>query len=89
MKSALEPSPFERLSKGRNHVTGKDIRRLVREHCAIEGGQKAFAELHGLSEALVSQVVNGKKKPGPSIARAVGYGKITAFTPLQKNEQGA
>jgi hypothetical protein len=41
------------------------------------GSQKAFAEQHNIS--YLSDVLKGRRKPGPSILRAVGYKTGTVY----------
>lgn len=53
-----------------------DVQRMLRTACAEAGGQKAFAEAHGLSPAYVSDVVTARKVPGTAIAEALGLVRL-------------
>lgn len=55
---------------------------VLRHRCDAWGGQRAFCASVGLSETLISLVLAGKQKPGPKIARALGYQKKVVFVPL-------
>lgn len=70
-------------------LSGDDIRSVLRIRCEQWGGQGAFAASVGLSETLVSLVLAGKQKPGPKIARALGYQKKVVFVPLQSKKDEA
>ena len=70
-------------------IEGADIVRLLRMRCDESGGQGAYAAAAGLSETLISLVLSGKQKPGPKVARALGFRKKFVFVPLQQTKQGA
>jgi hypothetical protein len=58
------------------------ITKLLRK--AVEpSGQAEWARANGMSQAYVNDVCNFKVKPGPKIARALGYRKKAVFVPLQ------
>ena len=44
------------------------------------GSQSAYAELLGVSDAMVSSVVNGKKKPSQVMLDDLGYNKVRVST---------
>lgn len=70
-------------------IDAGEIVRLLRMRCNELGGQGAFAAAAGLSETLVSLVLSGKQKPGPKVARALGFRKKCVFVPLQQTKHGA
>lgn len=49
-------------------------------------GQAEWARQNGLSQAYVNDVCNFKVKPGPKIAKALGYRKKAVFVPLQPQQ---
>jgi DNA-binding transcriptional regulator YdaS (Cro superfamily) len=59
--------------------TASDVRRLLRRACIDAGKQEAVAALCGVSGAYISQVMLGKKPPGPSIARGLGLERVVAW----------
>ncbi len=56
-----------------------DFHRVMREACAIAGGQKAWAERHGISQQYVSDVLNSRRKPGLMILQALGLQLATRY----------
>ena len=71
-----------------SYIDADSLREQLKVVCAGHGGQAGFAARSGLSEALVSDVIRAVVKPGPKIARALGYRKAVVFFPLpsQKSE---
>lgn len=45
---------------------------LIRKHVAEAGSQSAFARAHGLSNAYVSDTLNGRREPSQAILGTVG-----------------
>lgn len=66
-------------------IEGLNDRGLARLLCKAvkDVGQSAWADSHGVSQQYVNEVVNFKTKPGPKIAKALGYRKKSVFVPLQ------
>jgi DNA-binding transcriptional regulator YdaS (Cro superfamily) len=62
-----------------------DLRQILRHRCESAGSAAKFARQADLSEGLVSQILSGRQKMGPKMARALGYRKIIRFEPLQPN----
>lgn len=56
-----------------------DLYALLRTQCAKAGGQTAFANQHGVSVAYVSDVMNGRKDPGPALLKAMGVRKVVRY----------
>lgn len=50
------------------------------------GSQSAYAEILGVSDAMVSSVVNGKKKPSKTMLDDLGYEKkrVSIYTYTKK-----
>lgn len=57
----------------------EDVRRLLGMACTAVGSQYQWATKHKLSPPYVSDVLAGRRDPGPSILRAIGLKKITAY----------
>ena len=53
-------------------MTIDDVRAMLRKSCDQAGTLRAWAKVHGLSPAYVSDVVRGNRAPGPSILKALG-----------------
>ena len=69
--------------------TDHQLVNLLAKRCENAGAQSAFARKHGVSETLVSLTLAGKKPVGKTIAKALGYRKISAWVPLQTKNKGA
>lgn len=57
------------------------IRELV-SACQRCGGQSAFAKKWGISPAYVSDVINGRREPGPGILIPLGLQRSMTYEPL-------
>ena len=51
--------------------------------CWELGGQKFFAEKHGISPAYVSDVLNARRDPGDAILTALGLRKVIHYVELR------
>jgi hypothetical protein len=56
-----------------------DIYAKLRTLCRDAGGQAAWGKKAGVSPAYISDVLNGRKPPGPKILAAVGYRAVTIY----------
>lgn len=45
---------------------------MLRRATDEAGGQKAFASQHGVSQAYISDVLRGRREPGPAILNTLG-----------------
>ena len=69
--------------------TDRELVKLLARKCEDKGAQAAFAKARGVSPTLVCLTLSGKKPVGKTIAKALGYRKITAWVPLQTKNKGA
>ncbi len=53
-------------------MTVDDARQMLREACRKAGTSAAWADKHGVSQAYVSDTLNGRRDPGPAICKALG-----------------
>src|SRR3954470_23451025 len=53
-------------------MTLDQVRALLRQECEKAGGQKKWADAHGVSAAYVSDVIQGRKEPGVSLLDGLG-----------------
>ena len=69
-------------------ITEAELRARLRAACDAAGGQKAYADSIGVSEALVSLVLLGKQSAGPAISRPLGFTKHIErrYIPITKSE---
>jgi DNA-binding phage protein len=49
-----------------------DIVQLLRAAIEREGNQVAFAKRHGINRSYLNMVLNGRRSPGSSVAKALG-----------------
>ena len=54
---------------------------LLKSDIAATGTAVQWARLHGMSQAYVSAVVNGRLAPGPMILAALGLEKVVSYRP--------
>jgi hypothetical protein len=55
------------------------VRQLLRDACKQAGSQQAWAVLHHLSTAYVSEVLRGTREPGPSTLVALGLQRVVLY----------
>ena len=65
-------------------ISTTEMRRLLREACKAAGSQRAWAKAHRMSDAYVSDCLAGRREPGDSIARALGYRPVTMYEPAKR-----
>jgi transcriptional regulator with XRE-family HTH domain len=53
-------------------MTTEELHELLRQEC-IRTSQRAVADKAGVSESLISQILSGKQKIGPKVAKVLGY----------------
>jgi DNA-binding transcriptional regulator YdaS (Cro superfamily) len=53
-------------------MTAADVRTMLKDACRKAGTSAAWAAKHGLSQAYVSDAINGRRDPGPAICKALG-----------------
>jgi len=56
---------------------------MLKARCEGHGASRIFAHQAGVTESLVSQILNGKQKMGPKVAKALGYRRVVRWEPLQ------
>ena len=61
-----------------DHLTLEQVRERVRVACKI-GGQKQWADAHGVAPSYVSDVLSGRREPGGAILGALGLTKEVRY----------
>ena len=61
----------------------QEVIERLRRACRQAGGQNHWARRHGLSQAYVSDVLTGKKPPGPRLLAALGLRLVTTYRPVK------
>ncbi len=57
----------------------EDIKPLLRRTAKKHGTQQKFAAFLGVSGAYLSDVMQGKREPGESILKPLGYEKVVSY----------
>ena len=65
-------------------MTAGEVRELLRKACEKAGTQGAWAKAHEVSAAYVSDVILGRRDPGPAICEALGLEAVPATTYRRK-----
>ena len=60
-------------------MTEDEVRQLLISECAAAGGQKAWANAHGLSPQYVNDVLRGKRVPGARAQAALGLDRKSVY----------
>jgi DNA-binding transcriptional regulator YdaS (Cro superfamily) len=55
---------------------------------AVGHSQAAWARKHGVSPAYVSDVINGRREPGPAILDALGIERVVTYRPKPPASEG-
>lgn len=56
-----------------------DVIKLIRSEAAKHGTQKALADHLGISDAYLSDVLNGRKDPGEAILGPLGVERVVTY----------
>lgn len=60
-------------------MTIEEFRAYLAAECQKAGGQGVFSEKTGISQSYISQILNGRQEPGPSVLAALGKRKIVFY----------
>ena len=61
-------------------ITQTELIALLREKA--QPNAKAYAQHAGIAQSYLSDVLNGRRDPGKSILRALGYERVVLYRPL-------
>ena len=64
-------------------MTADDVRMVLRDECALVGGQGRWASAHSLSAQYVADVLAARRQPGMGILVALGLERVVTYRPLQ------
>ena len=67
------------------YLDSMEVCRRLSAACKEAGGQKDWAEMHGVSPAYVSSVLHARIEPGQAILSALGLAKIVRYVEKPKN----
>lgn len=63
----------------REKFTESEVVALLHDECDAAGGQKAWADLNGVTPQYVCDVLQGRRKPGDAICRALGLRRVELY----------
>jgi hypothetical protein len=65
-------------------LSESDVRHYLEATVLVAGGQRAWAARHGLSQAYVGKVINGRRPPGVRLLAALGLRELPpAYAPAE------
>lgn len=64
--------------------TAADVRIMLKVGCDEAGSMRAWARNHKLSAAYVSDVILGRREPGPSVCAVLGLEAVRHETTYRK-----
>jgi hypothetical protein len=65
-------------------VTADDVRAILKKACDEVGGIRAWSRKHDISAAYISDVILGRREPGPSVCRILGLEAVHHETTYRK-----
>jgi hypothetical protein len=65
-------------------VSHEEFMELLRQRVKEEGGPYRFAANHDMSQGYVCVVLDGRDKPGPKMALALGMRIVRTYEPIKK-----
>ncbi len=68
-------------------ITQSDLIALLRAQ--MQPSQRVWAETHKVATSYLSDVLNGRRDPGKSILRALGYERVVLYRKVKSNEPPA
>jgi len=69
-------------------LTAQQVRKRLAESVEIVGGQKRWAKDVGVSAAYVCDVLQGRREPGDSICRGLGFERVVRYRPVTDPTEG-
>ncbi len=68
-------------------LTPDELRATMKDLAAKCGSQKALADALHVSEAYLSDVLNGRREPGEKMLAGLGFDRIVVYRPHGKKGQ--
>ena len=60
-------------------MNATDLLAQLRKACEADGSQAAWAERAGLAAPYISDVLRGRREPGPSLCEALGFERVVLY----------
>lgn len=62
-------------------MSADEVRKMVEARAGEVGTMRALARAWKVSPAYLSDVINGKREPGPAILKALGLRRLMVYEP--------
>lgn len=78
---AAHPAWWRGYDYGRTRprINHEELVEMLRLECGVVGGQSRWANLHNLSPAYVSDVLNGRRDAGEGLLTALGLCRVVLY----------
>ncbi|WP_307139868.1 hypothetical protein [Pseudoroseomonas cervicalis] len=80
----VNPRPATPVA-ARIYLGEQGVRDKLQEACDLAGGQRRWAEAHGLSESSVSDTLRAVQAPGQRILKALGLARVTRYVDTRRS----
>jgi hypothetical protein len=67
-------------------MIANDVRNMLRKACDKAGGITAWARENKVSVAYVSDVINGRREPGPAVCRAFDLEAVVHYRKIRGDQ---
>ena len=64
-------------------MTPNQVRELLKSACDKAGSQSAFADKHGMSRALICQIINNNLEPANKVCAALGIERVITYRKIR------
>lgn len=61
------------------YYTKRDLVEILARLCEQEGTQEKFSKKYKVHRTHISEMLNGKREPPPSVVRALGFRKDVSY----------
>ena len=65
-------------------MTTTNVRQLLRRACRDAGGQAAWARRYRVSSPYITDILYGRRSPGPKVLRALGLRAVITYAPCRR-----
>jgi hypothetical protein len=69
------------------YIDHVDVCRLLTDACKAAGGQKKWADAHGISSTYVSNVLHSRCEPGRAMLEALGIVRVVMYRKREETAQ--
>lgn len=65
-------------------MTAEEFRTYLKEQVKHFGSQRAFAKHCGVHEAFLSDIIRGRRDPGPKLLWALGFRRVITYVRIEE-----